>query len=248
MGVLLQNAPVPEWQRLLQALGVTGGGAIASYASLSLGGLWLPLVPGILSLWLASMLVTTDRLIRLRALAERDGLTQLANRRTFDEVLQQAWVKGIRSQQPVALILCDVDHFKLYNDAYGHSQGDVCLRHVATSIRSAVKRSTDLPARYGGEEFVVVLPNTNAEAALVLAEAIRQTVKSAQLPHKASRVADHVTLSLGVTCLVPSMEIPINSLVQFADLGLYRAKALGRDRVTLHLPEGGGQASAEAGG
>lgn len=236
-GIALQGSATPEWQRLLRVLGMSGGMAIASYASLSLWGLWLPLVPMMLSLWSASILMATSCMIQLRTLAERDGMTQLANRRTFDEALQQAWVKGLRSQQPVSLILCDVDHFKLYNDAYGHLQGDECLRHVAKSIRSAVKRSKDLAARYGGEEFVVLLPNTSAEAAFALAETIRQNVKSAQLPHKASKVADHVTLSLGVTCLVPSMEVPINSAVQFADLGLYRAKEAGRDRANLHLPK-----------
>ncbi|NJR70945.1 MAG: diguanylate cyclase [Synechococcales cyanobacterium CRU_2_2] len=239
-GIALQGSATPEWQRLLRVLGMSGGVAIASYASLSLWGLWLPLVPMMLSLWSASILMATSCMIQLRTLAERDGMTQLANRRTFDEALQQAWVKGLRSQQPVSLILCDVDHFKLYNDAYGHLQGDECLRHVAKSIRSAVKRSKDLAARYGGEEFVVLLPNTSAEAAFALAETIRQNVKSAQLPHKASKVADHVTLSLGVTCLVPSMEVPINSVVQFADLGLYRAKEGGRDRANLHLPQTGG--------
>lgn len=240
LGLVLQGAAAPEWQRLLRLVGVSGGGLILCYGGLWWWGLWLPLVPLVLSLWSASMLAAMGRIVQLRALAERDGLTQLANRRTFDEALQRAWLKGLRSQQPIALILCDVDHFKLYNDAYGHPQGDACLRHVAKSIRAAVNRSNDLTARYGGEEFVVLLPNTSAEAAVALAETIRHNVKSAHLPHKASKVADHVTLSLGVTCLVPSMEVPINSVVQFADLGLYRAKEAGRDRANLHLPEGPG--------
>jgi adenylate cyclase len=235
-GIALQGATVMEWQWLLRVLGLSGGVAIGSHSSLILWGLWLPVVPGLLSFWSASLVMGICRMIQLRSLAERDGLTQLANRRTFDEALQQAWVKGVRSQEPIALILCDVDFFKLYNDAYGHPQGDECLRQVAKSIRSIVKSNKTLAARYGGEEFVVLLPNTNAEAALGLAETIRHSIKSAQLPHRASKVADHVTLSLGVTCLVPSMAVPINSVVQFADLGLYRAKESGRDRATLHLP------------
>jgi adenylate cyclase len=235
-GILLQGATVMEWQWLLRVLGLSGGFGLSSYGSLILWGLWLPVFPALLSFWSASLLMGICRMIQLRSLAERDGLTQLANRRTFDEALQQAWIKGVRSQEPIALILCDVDFFKLYNDAYGHPQGDECLRQVAKAIRSTVKSTKTLAARYGGEEFVVLLPNTNAEAALGLAETIRHSIKAAQLPHRASKVADHVTLSLGVTCLLPSMAVPINSVVQFADLGLYRAKESGRDRATLHLP------------
>ncbi len=236
-GVILQRSEAQEWKRLAWVGGTSGGGAIASYAALYISGLWLPLVPMLLALWGSSVLVASQRMMQLRTLAEKDGLTQLANRRTFDEALQRTWLKGLRSQQSVSLILCDVDHFKLYNDAYGHQQGDECLRHVAKTIRSVVKRGMDLAARYGGEEFVVLLPNTTAEEALALAEKIRQSIKAAQLPHKASKVSDHVTLSLGVTCLVPSMEVPMSSVVQFADLGLYRAKEAGRDRTNLHLPE-----------
>jgi adenylate cyclase len=235
-GIALQGATVMEWQWILRIFGLSGGVAIGSYGSLILWGLWLPVFPGLLSFWSASLLMGICRMIQLRNLADRDGLTQLANRRTFDEALQQAWIKGVRSQEPIALILCDVDFFKLYNDAYGHPQGDECLRQVAKSIRSAVHSNNTLAARYGGEEFVVLLPNTSAEAALGLAETIRHSIKAAQLPHRASTVADHVTLSLGVTCLIPSMAVPINSVVQFADLGLYRAKESGRDRATLHLP------------
>ncbi len=235
-GIVLQGATVMEWQWLLRVLGFTGGCAIGSFGSLIGWGLWLPVFPAILSFWIASLLMGICRMIQLRSLAECDGLTQLANRRTFDEALQQAWIKGVRTQEPIALILCDVDFFKLYNDAYGHPQGDECLRQVAKSIRSIVKSNKTLAARYGGEEFVVLLPNTSAEAALGLAETIRHRIKAAQLPHRDSQVADHVTLSLGVTCLIPSMAVPINSVVQFADLGLYRAKESGRDRATLHLP------------
>jgi adenylate cyclase len=235
-GIALQGATAMEWQWLLRVLGLSGGVAIGSYSSLIAWGLWLPVFPGLLSFLSASLLMGICRMIQLRSLAERDGLTQLANRRTFDEALQQAWMKGVRSQEPIALILCDVDFFKLYNDAYGHPQGDECLRQVAKAIRSTVKSTKTLAARYGGEEFVVLLPNTSAEEALGLAETIRHSIKAAQLPHRASKVADHVTLSLGVTCLLPSMAVPINSVVQFADLGLYRAKESGRDRATLHLP------------
>lgn len=236
-GVLLQRSETKEWKRVVWLGGLSGGVAFTSYASLCFVGLWAPIIPMLLSLWGSSVLVGSQRVMQLRSLAEKDGLTQLANRRTFDEALQRNWMRGLRSQRPVALILCDVDHFKLYNDAYGHQQGDECLRHVAKTIRSTVKRSVDLPARYGGEEFVVLLPNTTANEAVELAEKIRHSIKAAQLPHKASKVSDHVTLSLGVTCLVPSMEVPMSSVVQFADLGLYRAKEAGRDRTNLHLPE-----------
>jgi adenylate cyclase len=242
-GLLVQQSMIAsECQRILGGLVATVGGTIVCYGSLVVWGLWLPLLPVMLSFWLAALGVAAYRMVELRELAERDGLTQLANRRTFDGALQEAWLKGLRSQQPVSIILCDVDHFKLYNDVYGHQQGDDCLRYVAKALRSTVKGKRDLVARYGGEEFVILLPNTTAEAALALAETVRQAVKVAQLPHKASKVSDHVTLSLGVTSLLPSMDVPISSVIQFADLGLYRAKEAGRDRSNLHLP---GQVQSE---
>jgi len=170
---------------------------------------------------------------QLERLARTDGLTGLANRRCFDEVLDAEWKRQRRDGQPLSLLLADIDHFKRYNDACGHQAGDRCLAAVAQAIRRAVKRPADLAARYGGEEFVVVLPGTPAEGARHVAERIRAGVEGLALPHPSSPVAGHVTLSLGVATLVPGEGAP-GDLTRRADEALYRAKELGRNRVVVH--------------
>jgi diguanylate cyclase (GGDEF)-like protein len=169
----------------------------------------------------------------LKRLAHCDALTGLANRRRFDQYLEQAWQRLTHHQQPLSLILCDVDFFKRYNDAYGHPAGDECLREVARSIRQAVKRSSDLVARYGGEEMAVILPNTDAMGALSLAQAIGERVASLQLPHEGSKVSQYVTISLGVACHVPHGSLTCEVLIADADAALYEAKRTGRDRAIL---------------
>lgn len=166
----------------------------------------------------------------LQQLATLDGLTQVANRRRFDEYLEQEWRRAIREQASLSLILCDIDFFKRYNDTYGHQAGDDCLRAVANAIRQAVKRSGDLVARYGGEEFAVILPHTEALGALRVAEEIQAYVKALQIPHVNSLVTPYITLSLGVATLVPGNESSPAVLISSADQALYQAKAQGRDR------------------
>src|SRR5579859_6772200 len=164
--------------------------------------------------------------------ARIDGLTQIANRRRFDEVLLQEWNRHGRIEQPVSLLICDVDHFKLFNDAYGHQAGDECLKRVARAINHH-SRSGDLVARYGGEEFAVVLPNTSLEGAVLRAERARSAVENAAIPHTASLVSDRVTLSVGVACMTPQPRNgrDVRMLVEEADRNLYLAKHRGRDRV-----------------
>jgi diguanylate cyclase (GGDEF)-like protein/PAS domain S-box-containing protein len=167
----------------------------------------------------------------LERLASVDGLTQVANRRRFDDYLNAEWRRLTGGQAPLSLILCDIDCFKIYNDTYGHLAGDFCLQQVAGAIRLAVSRPTDLVARYGGEEFALILPNTQADGALYVAESIRSLVKDLEIIHVHSSVAPYVTLSLGVASIVPSAGATPATLIAAADEALYRAKKQGRDRV-----------------
>ncbi len=167
----------------------------------------------------------------LHRLATVDGLTQVANRRHFDEYLLQEWRRLVRNQVPVSLIMCDVDFFKGYNDSYGHLAGDDCLKQVAAAIVRSLKRPGDLAARYGGEEFAVILPYTDAAGAVCVAEEIRARVSGLQIPHGSSAVNSCVTMSLGVATAVPVPQSAPELLIAAADEALYCAKNGGRDRV-----------------
>lgn len=212
------------------------GTAGISHVALMLGGWWLPVVPLGLSLFAAPLITRLQKLNRLQTLSQIDELTQLANRRHFQEHLSQEWQRAVRSRQPLSLIICDVDYFKYYNDTYGHPQGDECLRQVARAIGRAVRRPGDLAARYGGEEFVILLPNTTAEGVQQVAKDAAANVKSLALEHKSSQISPFVTISLGVTTVTPNQEMSISMLVDTADLGLYEAKRRGRNQMVLRLP------------
>lgn len=177
----------------------------------------------------------------LRRLSGEDAVTLLANRRQFDACLDQEWLCLLRQQRPLALLLCDIDFFKPYNDSYGHQQGDRCLRAVAQAIKEAVHRPADLVTRFGGEEFAVILIDTDQEGALAVAESIRNAVRQLEIPHQASLVDRYVTLSVGTASLVPQAELSPALLIDQADRALYRAKRLGRNRVEaasqVHVPE-----------
>ncbi len=170
---------------------------------------------------------------QLARLSMTDSLTTLANRRRFDEALAEEFQRLRRSGAPLSLILIDLDHFKPYNDRYGHVAGDECLRRVGTLIGEVVRRPPDLAARYGGEELAVILPETSVGGARQVAERIREGIASLAIPHAASDVADHVTASLGGVTLVPTeVESPID-LIHLADEQLYRAKSEGRNRIAM---------------
>ncbi len=171
---------------------------------------------------------------KLHRLATLDSLTHLANRRSFDEYLEQQWQQQGQAQQPLTVILCDVDYFKRYNDHYGHQAGDHCLQEIARAMERVVKRPNDLVARYGGEEFVIVLPSTPQDVAIAIAKALGQELKRLALPHEKSEVATHVSLSQGICCLIPSDRIPPEKIVAQADEALYRAKAEGRNRYACY--------------
>lgn len=169
----------------------------------------------------------------LQALAVSDELTQVANRRRFDECLFREWNRLMREALPISLIMCDVDCFKPYNDTYGHQMGDQCLRDIAGAIKSNIKRAVDVVARYGGEEFAVVMPNTESDGARQVAETIRMAVEQLQIPHKTSTVSPFITLSLGVSTMIPTRESQPEWLVKDADNALYEAKRKGRNRTVL---------------
>lgn len=168
---------------------------------------------------------------KLGRLVNLDGLTQLANRRCFDEYLEQEWQRLGREQMPLSLIMCDIDFFKNYNDTYGHIAGDDCLRKVSRLIKQSVRRPADLAARYGGEEFVLVLPNTETAGAIAIAESIKQGLLELALPHEDSLVSEFVTLSMGVTSIIPKVDSLPSILLTAADYALYRAKELGRNQT-----------------
>jgi diguanylate cyclase (GGDEF)-like protein/PAS domain S-box-containing protein len=167
----------------------------------------------------------------LQQLSVMDGLTRIANRRKFDQYIAAEWIRLHREQSPLSLILCDIDHFKLYNDTYGHPAGDRCLIEVAQAISKIIKRPTDLVARYGGEEFVLVLPQTPLAGAIHLAQQIRLQVQSLKIPHLRSSVDLYVTISLGVSCCIPQPNFGFEVLVAAADQSLYQAKERGRNQA-----------------
>lgn len=167
----------------------------------------------------------------LESYAFRDGLTGLANRRAFDERGATEWTRCQRAGVPLSAIMIDVDHFKLYNDSYGHGQGDDCLRGVASALAKRVQRAGDMVARYGGEEFVVLLPSTGHVAGLEVAESLRSAVDSLGLEHRASKVTDHVTISVGLATAMPSQHSALSALLEGADSMLYACKGAGRNCV-----------------
>ncbi|MCX7150687.1 MAG: bacteriohemerythrin [Rhodocyclales bacterium] len=168
---------------------------------------------------------------RLEALSNSDGLLGIANRRYFDARLDEEWRRAVREHQSLSLLMIDVDYFKRYNDTYGHQEGDRCLQSVVQAALSAFKRPGDLLARYGGEELVVILPNTELNGAILVAQAIQHELAALHIPHADSAVADVVTVSIGAATMRPDQQKTSAMLVAVADRGLYSAKESGRNRV-----------------
>ncbi|MDZ8262295.1 PleD family two-component system response regulator [Nostoc sp. ChiQUE01b] len=177
--------------------------------------------------------------LELQRLVTIDGLTQVANRRRFEEYFSQEWQRQKREQRPLSLILCDVDFFKLYNDTYGHRVGDHCLQKIAQAIKDMIKRPGDLVARYGGEEFAVILPNTDTKGVTHVADEICHAVRALAIPHQNSQVSSYVTISVGFTTEIPQPDSDLEEMIATADRALYQAKAAGRDRFVQNilLPE-----------
>ncbi len=169
--------------------------------------------------------------IKWRDLAGLDGLTGLNNRRAFDETLGKEWRRSIRAATPLSLLILDIDHFKQYNDSFGHQGGDQCLTAVARTIADTVQRAGDFSARFGGEEFAVILPVTDEIGAQSIAENIRDRVEKLAIRHPLSSTGSYVTVSVGRATIKPLAEDKPEKIVCLADMGLYQAKSLGRNRV-----------------
>ncbi len=167
---------------------------------------------------------------KLARLVNLDSLTQIANRRCFDHRLHEEWKRLAREQQPLSLILIDLDHFKAYNDRYGHLAGDRCLNRVAQALKRAILRPADLLARYGGEEFAAVLPNTPPEGAEHIATRMQEEVAALRIDHDRSQTGCYVTLSLGIASTIPQRGMMATTLIEYADSALYEAKHQGRNR------------------
>ncbi len=168
--------------------------------------------------------------VELQRLSAIDGLTGIPNRRSFDEYIDKEWRRAVREGTSLALLLIDIDFFKKYNDGYGHQGGDDCLRKVATALADTMRRPSDMVARYGGEEFGVILPNTDLDGAVVIAEELRLSIETCALKHEFSDVTDIVSISLGAAGIPPKCGDDPASLIALADGALYAAKEEGRNR------------------
>jgi len=168
---------------------------------------------------------------KLERLASLDGLTQVANRRSFDETLDREWRRMLREGLPLSLVLCDIDHFKTYNDTYGHQAGDDCLKQVARALQKVTRRPADVAARYGGEEFALILPNTPIDGARTIAENARSQLRSLQIRNENAPTSPYVTFSIGIASGVPDAQATPEQLLARADRALYKAKKSGRDRI-----------------
>lgn len=167
---------------------------------------------------------------QLLLLSITDGLTGLLNKRQFDVLFADEWKRAHRSKSPLSLIIMDIDHFKAYNDTYGHALGDDCLVKIAHAISDTVKRDIDKVARVGGEEFAIILPDTDLEGAQFVAERIRQCIEGLSIPHADSATTNCVTTSVGVSSTIPSKKLIARELIKTADMALYQAKAKGRNQ------------------
>jgi len=187
----------------------------------------------------ASQIKLEELNMQLLKLANLDGLTGLANRRHFDERFADEWVRALRNRRPLTLIMFDIDLFKLYNDKFGHLEGDECLKRIARSVQEIASRPADTVARYGGEEFVVLLPETDSSGAIQVAEKIRTEVENLHLPNPDSTVSPYVTISLGVTTIMPAPNADPGDCIKLVDEALYRAKNAGRNRLSVTVPPAG---------
>ncbi|AFZ42847.1 diguanylate cyclase with Chase2 sensor [Halothece sp. PCC 7418] len=241
---LLTASPLTKWTycsvgMTLVGVLVSGMGLVGMTYLALIGGWWLPGVTPLVGLFTAATVVAAYTARDLQRLAVMDGLTEVANRRYFDQEFQRRWLHSSEKRDWFGVILCDIDCFKKYNDTYGHQEGDRCLKAVAQGIKKAV-RSTDFVARYGGEEFAILLSKSSPETTGKIAERVGKSVRELQIPHVSSETRAYVTLSCGVATLIPSLDQAPASLIACADEALYNAKKQGRDRAVIYqfpIPE-----------
>lgn len=190
-----------------------------------------PFHPEIIKMRIKNHIILKLKSDSLESLARIDGLTHIPNRRYFNDAFTRAYRKSVRDNKSLAVMMIDVDFFKLYNDHYGHGKGDDCLTKVASALSSVLKRATDLVARYGGEEFVVLLDQVDLEGMQVVGEQLLSAVEALAIPHDYSSVVNHITISIGAALKDSSTELTPDALLKCADDALYRAKNQGRNRV-----------------
>lgn len=194
-----------------------------------------PFSPTIVKARVRNQLLIKQKNDLLEMLASIDGLTEIPNRRYLDENLSREWRRSRRAGTPLSVLLMDIDHFKRYNDCYGHRAGDDCLKRIAHALVGECERASDFVARYGGEEFAAVLPDMGKNEALQFANKLRNAVKKLNIPHKASLNADHITISIGVATTECGQVYGEHTLLEEADLGLYQAKDAGRDIIVARV-------------
>ena len=182
------------------------------------------------SMWTILKQKRTEIIIKKQSI--EDGLTDLANRRRFNEAIEIEWRRALRNKYFLSIVLFDIDHFKSYNDTYGHQSGDECLIKIGECLKNQIQRAGELAARYGGEEFVVLLPGINIKGALKIADLMRQNIHDMKIPHSSSNVSEYVTISAGVASTVPERENDYSLLIKKADIELYQAKKKGRNQVS----------------
>ena len=190
-----------------------------------------PISPPIVKIRVHNYLDMQQKYKLLEQRANLDGLTEIPNRRSLEEVLAKEWKRGIRNKMPLAVAMLDIDFFKQYNDHYGHQMGDITLQAVARAITHSLKRASDFAGRYGGEEFIILLPETSMESALVVAERIRSKIAKLNIPHVLSSIAPYLTVSIGVAATKDYSEPDPKELIKRADQNMYRAKQSGRNQV-----------------
>lgn len=190
-----------------------------------------PISPPIVKIRVRNYLDMQQKYKLLEQKANLDGLTEIPNRRCFEEVLAREWQRGKRNASPLSVAMLDIDCFKQYNDHYGHQTGDIALQRVARSIMDSLKRASDYAGRYGGEEFVILMPETPLESSLMVAERIRSDIESLGIPHALSSIAPHLTVSIGVASTRDYAESGPEEIIKRADQHMYTAKQSGRNRV-----------------
>ena len=191
-----------------------------------------PIIPQIVEARVKNQLSQKRTRDLLETMSAVDALTTVPNRRRFDEYLDQEWRRATRNNYALSLLMIDIDHFKPYNDTYGHQMGDKCLRSVATEIKQHLRRSSDMVARYGGEEFSVILPDTPSNSALALAERIWSGIGDLKIEHAGSDSASHLTVSIGAATRIPGKKQSLPQLIEAADKNLYHSKRNGGNRIT----------------
>lgn len=194
-----------------------------------------PFHPPIVTMRVRNHLELVRHRKRLKMLSTTDGLTGIANRRRFDEMLYKEWHRALREQEFISILLIDIDRFKQYNDHYGHLKGDECLKLIANIFQSSIKRETDFLARFGGEEFSVILPNTDLKGAEAFALQLMQNIQVAEIPHEGNGSFGKITASIGLTSLLPNTKITIADALSFTDGCLYEAKNAGRNTCISRL-------------